>query len=128
MRTTRLRRGTLGLLAGLGAVLPVACTHNHYYGSAVPVCPPTTAATTTVLPDGAICDVGTPVVVGSGSTTTTSPVSSSVAAGGGTAQTPRVVVSQPSTGSRLSWRRSDPDSTVATTRVEGALDDTTISR
>jgi hypothetical protein len=52
------------------------------------------------------------------SVTTTAPPSSS-----------EVVVSEPINRPRLSWRRPDPESSVATTRVEGALnseDDSTV--
>ena len=42
---------------------------------------------------------------------------------------PRVVVSEPSEGPRFRrWQRSDPDSGLATTRVEGAYDDATTNR
>jgi hypothetical protein len=45
-----------------------------------------------------------------------------------------VLVSQPAgsggffRGSRFAWRRPDPESSLATTRVEGGLDDTTVTR
>jgi hypothetical protein len=112
---------------GLGVTSVAGCTHNYYYGTAVPVCPPATAATTTVVPYGSVCDVPSQVVVGSGTTITQAPDRPLVVSTPAT-RPPRVVVSEPAGGSRFSWRRSDPDSSLVTTRSEGALDEPTISR
>lgn len=112
MRQARfLHGGLLFLLAfSFGSA---GCTHNYYYG-AVPACPPGTPGAVTY---GSVCEVppssgGTVVAQGSAG------ARPSVV---GTA--PRVVVSEPS-GSRFPWRRSDPEG-IATTRVEGALDEST---
>jgi hypothetical protein len=46
----------------------------------------------------------------------------------GTARPPRIVLSEPNGGSRFSWRRSDPEGSLATTRVEGAVQDPSLTR
>jgi hypothetical protein len=68
-----------------------------------------------------VCDVPARIIGGGtivasspgirSSVTTTAPPSSS-----------QVVVSEPANRPHLSWRRSDPESGIAATRVEGALD------
>jgi hypothetical protein len=110
MRRARLLRGGATiLLAGLAG--GVGCTHNYYYGTAAPLCPePETVRV------GSVCDVPGRTVV-----TQVGPPRSS-----------RVVISEPrggplAGGSRLGWRRSEPES-LATSRVEGSLDDQTIGR
>ena len=123
MRLTRFARG--GSIALLGGVIgSVGCTHNYYYGN-VPVCPPSTTVAPGAVQYGASCDVPTQVV--GGSSATQGPSRSSVLTG---ALPPRVVVSEPIVGPPRfpSWRRTDPDSGLATTRVDGALDDPTITR
>ena len=103
------RAGGLILLAGLAG--GAGCTHNYYYGTAVPLCPePETVRV------GSVCDVPGGTVV-----TQVAPPRSS-----------RVVISEPrggplGGGSRLGWRRSDPGG-LATSRVEGSLDDETLNR
>jgi hypothetical protein len=115
MRRARFpRRGALILLAGLAG--GAGCTHNYYYGTAVPLCPePETVRV------GSVCDVPGQVVPGRTVITQVAPPRSS-----------RVVISEPRGGplvggSRLGWRRSDPES-LATSSVEGSLDDETLSR
>jgi hypothetical protein len=127
MRRARFRRRTLSALVGLGVAGSAGCTHNYYYGNAVPVCPPTTAAaTTTVVPYGSVCDVPSQVVVGGA---TVAPGLSGETVVSSAARPPRVVVSEPRGGSRLGWRRSDPDSSSIITKSEGALlDEPTMSR
>lgn len=123
MRLARIARG--GSVALLGGVIGSAgCTHNYYYGN-VPVCPPATTVAPGVVQYGASCDVPTQVV--DGSSATQSPSRSSATNG---ALPPRVVVSEPIIGPPRfpSWRRTDPDSGLATTRVEGALDDPTVTK
>lgn len=101
------------------------CTHNYYYGG-VPGCPPYGQTVTTQV--GQVCEVPAGTVVtsnGPGTVTTQDGVSSSVA----TQTSPqRVVISQPaynpSFSSRLGWRK--PPENVATTRVEGALSDSSM--
>jgi hypothetical protein len=121
MRRARFVNGTLGALLA-GWVGSAGCTHNYYYGAVPAACAP---GTTTLVPGTAsICDLptqlfggGTVVASSPGiksSVTTTAPPSSSSS---------DVVVSEPINRPRLSgvWRRPDPESSVATTRVEGAL-------
>jgi hypothetical protein len=120
MRLARFVHG--GLLSALAAFAGSAgCTHNYYYGG-VPPCAPGVAGT---VQYGSVCEVPGPAggaaVAQEGAGTGTGTRSSAV----GT--TPRVVVSEPK-GPRLSWRRSDPETSVATTRVEGAIDDGTKTR
>jgi hypothetical protein len=127
MRRARLVRWGLAVgTAGL-VVSSAGCTHNYYYGNAIPACGPVTTAPATVA-NGAVCEVPTQVigggVVAGGSGT---PVVNSAPVLSGPRR-PQVVVSTPS-GSRLRrWQRTDPDAGLATTRVEGAYDDTTTNR
>lgn len=123
MRRARFVRGTLGILLA-GWVGSAGCTHNYYYGTVPVACAP---GTTTVVPGtvsyGSVCEVPAQVV-GGGTVVASSPgVKSSVT----TTAPPssQVVVSEPTDRPRLSWRRSDPDNSLATTRVEGALDEET---
>jgi hypothetical protein len=124
MRQARFVRGTLGVLLA-GWVGSAGCTHNYYYGSVPTACAPGTTIVPGTVQYGSVCEVPARVV-GGGSIVASSPgVRSSVV----TAAPPgsRVVVSEPTNRSGLTWRRSDPESSLATTRVEGALeDDTTV--
>jgi hypothetical protein len=47
---------------------------------------------------------------------------------GGQSKSPRVVVSEPSSSSRFSWRRSDPEASLATTSVSGSTDDAKVNK
>src|SRR4051812_21105228 len=106
MRRARYPRGrALILLAGLAG--EAGCTHNYYYGTAMPPC--TEPETVRV---GSVCDVPGQVVSGRTVVTQVAPPGSS-----------RVVISEPRVGPpagspRLGWRRSDPES-LATSSVEG---------
>jgi hypothetical protein len=112
MRQAGYVRGAIAALA-IGWFGSTGCIQNYY---PAPVC----GEPGGMVQYGSTCDVpaasGTTVAQGSNRTTTTN------------AKPPSVVVSQPSTGSRLSWRRSDPEHSIATTTVEGAIDDTTVTR
>lgn len=125
MRRARYMRGTLGVLLA-GWVGSAGCTHNHYYGSGIPVaCAPGT--TSALVPGsvqyGSMCEV--PARSVAGGTVVSSPgVKSSVVAVVPPPST-RVVVSEPLNRPHLLWRRSDPESNLATTRSSGALDDDT---
>jgi hypothetical protein len=104
------------------------CTHNYYYGNAVPVCGPTTVPST--VANGAVCEVPTQVdggsLVAQGAGRSTIVAGAPIYAG---ARPPRVVVSSPSGGSGIGrWQRANNDSSLARTRVEGALDDSTVDR
>lgn len=108
----------------LGVLLvPLAaggCTHNYYYGNAVPVCgtPVIGPAPVTVADYGAVCAVPTQVAGG----TVEAPARASAVAA---ATTPRLLVSEPIApgprAPRFAWRRPVPEQIA--TRVEGALDD-----
>ena len=122
MRRARFMRGTLGVLLA-GWVASAGCTHNYYYGALPAACAPGTTILPGTVSDGSVCEVPAQVVSG-GTVVASSPgVKSSVT----TTAPPSaaVVVSEPINRPRLSWRRSDPDSSLATTRVEGELDDDT---
>jgi hypothetical protein len=113
------------LFAVAGAVSSVGCTHNYYYGPPQ-ACVPATPGSTGTVQYGAVCDVPTQVV--GGSTVVAGvpvPQSSAVLSG---PRPPRVVLSEPDKGPRLSWRRADPEGGLATTRVEGATTDSTLTR
>jgi len=122
MRRARFVSGTLGALLA-GWVGSAGCTHNYYYGAMPAACAPgTTTLVPGTAPSASICDLptqlfggGTFVAASPGiksSVTTTAPPSSSSS---------EVVVSEPINRPRPVWRRPDPESSVATTRVEGAL-------
>jgi len=113
------------LVAFLGAVLLASsngCTRNYYY--ATPLCGPTAVAPAAVE-YGAVCEIPTQTVDG-GTVVSARPLNTSPVLGG--ARPPRVVTSQPRGGSRLGWRSVDPDGGLATTRVEGNIDDPTLTR
>lgn len=131
MRHARFFRGGLGVFLAGWSMSSVGCTHNHYYGPSVPVCGPTAVAVPATVPNGAVCEIPTQVEGGrllSQGTGRSTIVSGAPAYSG--APAPRVVVSEPSSGLRLGrrWHRANPDSGLATTRVEGAYDDSTTSR
>lgn len=122
MRDARNRRAALlSLLATAAWAGSAGCTHNYYYG-ATP-CGPSAAAPGTVE-YGSVCDVPTQVLGGStvvaGSSGSPTPLTGP--------RPPRIVTSEPSGGSRLAWRRADPENGQATTRVEGAVEDPTLTR
>lgn len=102
MRRARfLRIAALTTLAGASG-----CTHNHYYYGAAPLCEPGPA----VVTYGAACEVPD--------------ASRGAVVVSATPRTQGVLVSRPQgrLGSRMAWRRPDPEA-LATTRVEGGLDD-----
>jgi hypothetical protein len=118
-------QGSFGfLLAVAGSIASSGCTHNYYYGAA-PVCAPTTVTPGAgVVTYGEVCEVPTQVV-GGGTLVSSTPIVTTPILGG--PRPPRVVVSEPN-GRSGGWRRPDPESSLATTRVEGALDDPTLTR
>lgn len=132
MRHARLLRGGLGVFLFGWILSVVGCTHNHYYGPGVPVCGPPTVAVPATVTNGAVCEVPTQTQVDGGSVVAQgagrSTIVSSTPIYSGS-QTPRVVVSEPRSGSRFGrWQRAHPDGGLATTRVEGAYNDTTTNR
>lgn len=124
MRRARFTRWAA--LLGLATLAANAgCTHYHYYGApptAAVACDPAVPGTTVVR---------RPALIGYGSVCEVPP------AAGGTvvSEAPRrgdLVVSTPQGAgpagrrrSGLAWRRPDPEN-LATTRVEGGLDDSTL--
>lgn len=121
--TTTTARRTAGVLLGAALLTTLqGCTHNYYYGTNA--CGPTGLAPATVE-YGSVCDVPTQLV-GGGDVIYGRPLPTSPLLGG--ARPPRVVVSEPRGGTRLGWRTADPDGGPATTRVDGAVDDPTLTR
>jgi hypothetical protein len=51
-----------------------------------------------------------------------------VVSGGSPSNSSRVVVSEASEPSRVAWRRSDPDGSLATTSVQGTTNDSSVNR
>lgn len=117
-------RGAISAGLGLACLLlQSGCTRNYYYG--YDPCSPTG---TVVMPGsvraGSICEVpsGSTVVAGGTSAGSESLVVNR-------SKPPQVVVSEPARGSRnYSWRVADPDGGAVTTRVEGAVESSTITR
>jgi len=124
MRHARFWRRVCGVMLAGWIIASAGCVHHHYYGSAVPVCGPTTVPATAA--NGSICEI--PTRVGGGSLLGSGLGRSTIVSGApyysGT-RAPRVVVSEPKTPR---WHSADPEAGVATTRVEGAYDDTTTSK
>jgi hypothetical protein len=111
------------LASGLAFVGSGCHQHYHYYNSD-PCAPGTPVAST--MRSGTICDPQTSVV--DGGTTVAEGSARSTTVSGGQARSPRVVVSEPGITSRFSsWRRSNEDS-LATTSVQGTVDDSKVNR
>jgi hypothetical protein len=129
MRHARSLRRVCGVILAGCTVGLAGCTHNHYYGNAVPVCGPVTTVPGSVA-SGSICEVPTQVgggtLIGSGQGRSTIVADAPFYSG---SRAPRVVVSEPSGGSRLGrWHRADPEAGLAQTRVEGEYTDSTTNR
>ena len=118
------RAGALALIAACAAPASTGCIHNHYYtAGGVPSYTTTDLGPVTI---GSVCEVPPARVVG-GTVVTQAPAAApgqGTVAGSTPAPAPRVVVSQPAAAPRLSWRRPDPEGSLATTRVDGGIDDT----
>jgi hypothetical protein len=93
-----------------------------YYGSGPPPCAPAPGA----VASGPVGDVPTQVVAGG--TTTADASGRSTIVSGSRNPSPRVVVSEPVERRRPFWRPADPDATLATTSVEGAVGDSSVNR
>lgn len=126
MRHARILR--VGLTVLLGAAfwgMSAGCTHNYYYGGVPTACAPTPGGVlSSGVQYGSVCEVPSQVV-GGGTVIATNPPGSPPALSG--PRPPRVVLSD-SPGSSPSWRRADPDGGLATTRVDGAVDDPTVTK
>jgi len=128
MRHPRILRGSLKSIAAGWVLASIGCTHNYYYGNAVPVCGPTTMVPGTAS-SSAVCEIPSTVtggtVISEGGTRGTIVSNAPIPSG---TRPPRVVVSEPRSNPFGRWRQSDPESGIAQTKVEGALDDTTSTR
>ena len=129
MRSVRVlaicRRRLLGvILAGQLSFVGMGCHQNYYYyGDA---CPPGTAVPSTVRA-GAVCDVPTQVVEG-GTKLAGGSSRSTVVSGAVSSNSSKVVVSEPSEPAKVGWKRSDPDASLATTSVQGTVNDSAVNR
>jgi hypothetical protein len=133
MRHDRILRGSLWVFLTIAAIGSTGCTHNYYYTSPagspcapVTLAPATPVASAVMTPYGEVCEVPTRVVGGSAVVAGVPVLSPPVLTG---PRPPRIVMSEPG-GSRVRtpWRRQDPESSLATTRVEGNVDDDTTVR
>jgi hypothetical protein len=119
MRRARILLAPIVLCAWAGVS---GCTHNYYYGYPAGTAPG-------VL--GEVCQV--PTQTSGGTVIVQSPGQPTYVAAA-PANAP-VLVSEPligggpllRAGSRFTWRRPDPES-LATTRIDGAIDDSTVTR
>ncbi len=112
------------ILAGAMVFAGVGChQHYYYYGDAcAPIAPvPSTVRT------GPVCDVPAQSVEG-GTKLSSGSTRSTIVSGGSPSNSSKVVVSEPSEPSRVSWRRSDPDGSLATTSVQGSTNDSSVNR
>jgi hypothetical protein len=118
------QRPLLGVILASGLAFAGAGCHQHYYYYGDP-CAPGMPAPTAVR-SGPLCDTTTQVV--EGETTMADGSIRSTTVTGGQTKSPRVVVSEPGSASRFSWRRSDSDGSLATTKVEGSTNDATVNK
>lgn len=121
-RTGNFRRVLEAVLIGtiFGSV---GCTHHHYYytGTASAACPPTVSSTG--VTNGAVCAIPET----GGTVVSQSARPATVVSSGG--RPPQVVVSEPKSGLMGRWRsRGSEVDSVATTTVEGGLEDESTSR
>jgi hypothetical protein len=121
-RPHSLRRLLSVILAGELCLVSLGCHQYYYYGNPPysPCAPPPST-----VQYGSVCDVPTQVVDGGTAVADSSSRSTTIV---GSKAPTKVVVSQPKNNAPFSWRPSDPDSGVATTSVDGGLDDTTTKR
>jgi hypothetical protein len=112
------------ILAGAMVFAGAGChQHYYYYGDA---CAPGAPVPSTVQ-SGPVCDVPAQSVEG-GTKLTSGSTRATVVSGGSPSNSSRVVVSEPSEPSRVSWRRSDPDGSLPTTSVQGTINDSSVIR
>jgi hypothetical protein len=77
--------------------------------------------------NGSVCEVP-PSVTAQGTATAAANGAGSSTIVSSSPYPQRVVVSEPTDRPRLSWRRTDPDASVATTTVEGAVGESSVNR
>ena len=112
------------ILAGAMVSAGVGChQHYYYYGDA---CAPGAPVPSSVR-TGPVCDVPVQSVEG-GTSLASGSTRSTVVSGGSPSNSSRVVVSEASEPSRVAWRRSDPDGSLATTSVQGTTNDSSVNR
>ena len=133
MRNVWKHRALATFILIFGLLPATGCTRNYYYGG-LPGCGPTqvipgAAQYGSAVQYGNICELPTQVVGGAGGIVAqSSEISSQLLSRG---KPPRVVISEPlgsGTRSRYTWRVTDPESSLATTKVEGAVSDSTTVR
>ncbi len=124
-RRTRRRRLPGVVLGGLMLCLGQGCHQHYHYYNSNPACPPGASMAPSSIQYGSVCDVPSEEVEGGNVISSNSTRSTTI---GGTRKSERVVVSQPQCAAPFSWRKSDPDSGLATTSVEGGIDDPTIKQ
>jgi hypothetical protein len=107
-------------LLGILGVLGPGCHQHYYYYGNPPGCGPISPAPSSIQ-YGSTCDVPTQVIEGG----TVLPRRVDEPALVGHARRPRVVVSE-NDRPRSSWKATDPEASLATTQVEGALRDSTV--
>jgi hypothetical protein len=119
------RRRLLGVIvAGELALTGMGChQHYYYYGDA---CPPAAPMPSSVR-SGPVCEVPAEVVDG-GTQLADGSNRSTVVSGAVSSNSSRVVVSQPSEPAKVAWKRSDPDGSVTSTSVEGAINSSSVNR
>ncbi len=112
----------------LSFVATLACAgwgcHQHYYYYDNPCAP--ASPVPSMVRSGPVCEVPTQVV--EGETKVADGSSRSTIVSGGRAVAPRVVVSEPAEQAHGSWRRSDPDGSMATTSIQGNVDGASVNR
>lgn len=125
-RRTR-RRALPGVVLGVMLLLvgPGCHQHYHYYNSN-PACPPGASMAPSSVQYGSVCEVPAEEIEGGNVVSSNSSRSTTIV---GTRTPERVVVSQPRNSAPFSsWRKSDPDGGLATTSVEGGIDESTIKQ
>ena len=134
MRYARMvRAGAFAMMATGVVGSGIGCTHNYYYPSPAGYAPGVVSSPST-MSYGEVCEVPTQVVGGSQVVTARpvvvgTPIVSRPAPIGSDVRPPRVVLSEP--GRRMGrglWHRPDPENSPATTRIDGALDDPSMTR
>jgi len=122
-----LKRSIVPATLASGLAFAGSGCHQHYHYYNTDPCAPGTPVASTVR-SGPICDPPTSASIVDGGTVVADGSARSTTVSGGQTRSPRVVVSEPGGSSRLSsWRRSDSDN-VATTSVQGAIDDSKVNR
>jgi hypothetical protein len=123
------RRPVLGLVLAVGSPCAGLGCHSNYYYYDYP-CAPSSPMPSTVQA-APVAEVPTQIV--EGETKVADGRTRSTIISGGRPTGPRVVVSEPSDTPRFassasSWRRSDPDGSMASTSIQGTTNDAAVNR